>query len=143
MSKIYTIEQLNGYIERLFAEEEVIHNIGVQGEVSGFSVSGKTAFFTLKDENCMLSCMFFDYKAVGAYLPKNGEKVVVNGTPQYSKKYGTLRFSVISIKPFGKGELYGRFLVLREKLRAEGLFAAERKRPVPVNPRRIAVITST
>ena len=139
--KVYTIEQLNGYIERLFAEEEAIHNISVQGEISGFSVSGRTAFFVLKDENCALSCLFYDCGLSG-YLPKNGEKVVITGTPQYHKKFGSLRFSVFEVKPFGKGELYERFLRLKEKLRAEGLFDPARKRPVPMDAAEIAVITS-
>lgn len=141
MAAIYTIEQLNGYIERLLCEEEVIHNICVRGEVSGFSVSGKTAFFVLKDAAAQLSCIMYDYK-LSPYLPKDGEKAVLTGTPQFSKKYGSLKFSVSHIKPLGKGELYEQFLKLKAALRAEGLFDTDRKRAVPQDSRRIAVITS-
>jgi len=143
LSKVYTIEQLNGYIERLFAEEEVIHGISVQGEVSGFSVSNKTAFFVLKDGAYTLSCIFYTQNIDStAYFPKNGERVIAAGTPQYSKKFGSLRFSVSGIRPFGKGELYERFLQLKETLRLEGLFDEARKRPVPQSASEIAVITS-
>ena len=145
--KVYTIEQLNGYIERLFAEEEILHNICVQGEVSGISEtaarqhSGKTIFFVLKDENCTLHCIYYD-NGKTLYQPKNGEKVIITGTPQYSKKFGSLRFSALEIKPYGKGEMYERFLRLKEVLRAEGLFDAERKRAIPADLTEAAVITS-
>ncbi len=139
--KTYTIEQLNSYIERLLSEEEIIHNISVEGEVSGLSFSGKTAFFVLKDSAAQLSCMFYDFRG-SEYLPRDGEKVAVTGTPQYSKKYGSLKFSVMSVRPVGRGELYERFLKLKAALSSEGLFDAARKKAIPSSARRFAVVTS-
>ncbi|MDR1906374.1 MAG: exodeoxyribonuclease VII large subunit, partial [Clostridiales bacterium] len=73
-----SVTGLNEIINRIFASEEMLHDIFVVGEVSGMSVSGPHAYFTVKDESSQLFCCCFSYKKT--YLPKNGEAVILKGT---------------------------------------------------------------
>jgi exodeoxyribonuclease VII large subunit len=152
--KILTLAQLNDYIEEIFDNEERLHDISVRGELGAVSVRGKTLFFTLKDEYPeyrgkpsggaarieQLACICFDFHGAP---PSEGQRAVVRGTPVYSGRYGTLRFHALEITPEGKGELYERYLALRAALTAEGLFAHERKIPVPANSGSLCVITAS
>ncbi|MDR1094170.1 MAG: exodeoxyribonuclease VII large subunit [Clostridiales bacterium] len=139
MSKVLSIAQLNGYLEEIFENEELLHGVRVKGELTSWSLARKTLFFALQDEENRLNCIHFDY--CGPDLPEGGS-VVVTGTPVYSKKHGTLRFHARSIAPAGPGEMRERFRLLTERLEREGLFSAARKIPVPSDCPDVGVITS-
>ena len=134
-----SVSMLAGYIKQIFDAETLLYNIDVIGEVSSFGISGNNAFFVIKDENAMLNCVLF---GIESYIPKIGEKIIVTGTPKYYIKGGKLNFNAVNIKPFGEGELYKRFLELKNKLQAEGLFDIEHKKPMPKKIDRIGVVTS-
>lgn len=134
-----SVSMLAGYIKQIFDAETLLYNIDVIGEVSSFGISGNNAFFVIKDENAMLNCVLF---GIENYIPKIGEKVIVTGTPKYYVKGGKLNFNAVNIKPFGEGELYKRFLELKNKLQAEGLFDVEHKKSLPKKIDRIGVVTS-
>lgn len=134
-----SVSMLAGYIKQIFDAETLLYNIDVIGEVSSFGISGNNAFFVIKDENAMLNCVLF---GIENYIPKIGDKVIVTGTPKYYVKGGKLNFNAVSIKPFGEGELYKRFLELKNRLQTEGLFDLEHKKPMPKRIDRIGVVTS-
>lgn len=73
---------------------------------------------------------------------KNGDSVVVTGTPRYYVKGGKLNFNATKILPYGQGLLFKQFLELKQKLEFEGLFATEHKKPIPKNVKTIGVVTS-
>ena len=137
--KAISVSQLSGYIKGIFDAEELLHNISVFGEISGLSVLRGNAYFTLKDENALLSCVFFgaDENAL-----KNGDMVIVTGTPRYYVKGGKLNFNVVSVRPYGVGVLFQKFLETKERLEKEGLFSEEYKKQIPQNVKKIGVVSS-
>lgn len=141
--KVFSVVELNTIIKRIFDAEEFLHGILMTGEVSNFKISGNHAYFNLKDSDAQIFCTFFNIKyADNTVVPKNGDKVIVRGTPDFYVKGGSLSFKVTKIQPEGKGALYLKFLELKEKLEKEGLFDEKKKKPIPKSPKRVGVVTS-
>ncbi len=113
----------------------------VEGEVSEFKTSqGKWAFFSLKDETSSLPCFIPLFKLK---VPlEDGMKVVLRGHPKLTA-WGKFSFTIEQIMPVGEGSIKKAFELLKKKLEKEGLFAPERKRPLPENLVNIGVISST
>ena len=135
-----TVSKLNNYIKQIFDAEEFLHNIPVIGEVFGVSISRNVIYFSLKDEGSVLSCVCF-YPNFLPFLSE-GDKVVVTGSPNYYVKGGKLNFNVIKIEKVGQGQLYEKFLKLKQTLEMEGLFDNLHKKQLPKKIDRIGVITS-
>jgi exodeoxyribonuclease VII large subunit len=114
--------------------------VEVEGEVASFKVNqGKFVFFDLKDAGGSVGCfmMLFQLR-----VPiEDGMKVVVTAAPKLTQ-WGKFSLTVRAIRPSGEGSLKKSFELLKAKLDAEGLFALERKRPLPSIPRHIAIISS-
>lgn len=115
--------------------------VEIEGEVAGFKVNqGKYVFFDLKDQGASVGCfmMLFSLR-----MPiEDGMKVIVSASPKLTQ-WGKFSLTVKAIRPSGEGSLKKSFELLKAKLDKEGLFASERKRPLPTTPRRVAVISST
>ncbi len=137
--KALTVSQLSMYIKQIFDAEEMLYNIKVMGEISGLSVVRGVAYFTLKDENATLSCVCFDTTDF-SFL--NGDRVIVTGTPRYYVKGGKLNFNVAKIAKYGVGELYQKFLDLKNKLEKKGYFDKANKKQQPQSIKRVGVVTS-
>lgn len=118
--------------------------VAVRGEISGFSrASSGHCYFSLKDESGQIRCAMFRRAAsVLDFSPRDGELVEVRGRLGVYEARGDLQLIVESMSRAGQGALFEQFLRLRAKLDAEGLFASERKRPLPIMPRAIGVVTS-
>jgi len=116
--------------------------VTVTGEVAEFRVSqGKWVSFKLKDDGALVDCFM---PAYSLRIPiEDGMKVVVVAAPRISPKWGKFSLNIRAVKPVGEGSIKKGFELLKAKLEAEGLFAPERKRPLPRVPSRVAVITST
>lgn len=139
MEKAITVTQLSTYIKQIFEAEEMLSFIKVIGEVSGLTIAKGIAYFTLKDENAQLSCVCF---SPNNFDFKNGDKIYATGSPRYYVKGGKLNFNVSKIEQVGLGELYQRFLELKEKLQLQGYFDEDRKKLIPKQINRIGVVTS-
>ena len=135
-----TVTKLNTYIKQIFDAEELLHNIPVVGEIFGISSSRNVFYFSLKDESSSLSCVSF-YPNLFIDI-KEGDKVIVTGSPNYYIKGGRLNFNIIRLEKVGLGELYEQFLKLKDKLQHEGLFDEHHKKKIPSEIKRIGVITS-
>ena len=137
---VITVSVLNGYLKKIIDAEEMLYNISVVGEIGNFSYSGGNAYFTLKDKDALLNCTMFGMEL--NFSPKIGDKVIATGTPKYYVKGGRLTFNVINLSLYGEGELYKRFLELKNRLEKEGLFDVAHKKPLPEKISRIGVVTS-
>ncbi len=141
---IYTVSQITSYIKGLFLQDELLQDIWVEGEISNFSrAASGHCYFTLKDADASLSCVMWRTQA--AYLsqePRNGDAVLVHGYVSVYEPRGVYQLYVDLIQSAGVGRLFLEFEALKARLEAEGLFASERKRPIPAWPRRIGVVTS-
>ena len=115
-------------------------SIVIEGEVASFKVNqGKFVFFDIKDGTGSLGCfmMLFQMR-----LPlEDGMKVKIVATPKLTA-WGKFSLTVREVTPVGDGSLKKAYKLLRAKLQNEGLFSEDRKRPLPVMPRNIAVISS-
>ena len=139
-NKTLTVEELNGYVHSIFVAEEMLHGVSVFGEISGFKISGAHAYFTIKGKGAAIPCNLFNYRKT--YLPKDGESVIVKGTPDFYVKTGKLSFNVQTVQPVGVGDLHKQMEALKKALADEGIFAPEHKKPIPAYPRDVCVITS-
>ena len=137
---ILNVTTLNGYIHSIFVAEELLHNIQVAGEISGFKVTKGHAYFILKDENSQINCNCFN--CAKTYIPKDGESVILKGSVDYYSKGGRLNFNVDSITSIGKGLLAYKLEMLKAQLAKEGLFDEQYKKPIPPFPTDVCVITS-
>lgn len=142
MSDSYiSVSQLNMYIRNIFEAEVMLQNIFVYGEVSSYNVSNNIAYFNLKDDSGLLSCVLFG--ANNFKSPKIGDMVLVRGSMNYYAKGGKLSFNAYSIMPYGRGLLYEKFLELKNKLQEKGYFDESVKKSIPKKVKRIGVVTSS
>lgn len=142
--QILTVAQLTGYISGLFDADPLLQDIWVEGEVSNFYQSGAGhVYFTLKDSEAQLRCVVWRTQMAHVeHRPTNGDAVLVHGRASVYGAQGTYQLYVDEIKAAGAGALAQQLEELRARLEREGLFASERKRPLPVFPRCIGVVTS-
>jgi exodeoxyribonuclease VII large subunit len=140
----YTISSLTEYISALFDADLRMQNVWVQGEISNFTrARSGHLYFTLKDDNAELQCVMWRGSAARLhYDPKHGDSVLAQGAVSVYQPRGQYQLITKTLQPAGRGDLHARFEALKDKLEAEGLFDAERKRPLPVFPHRIGVVTS-
>lgn len=139
-----TVSDLVGSIkERL---EEEFQEVMVQGEITNLSPSGAGHwYFTLSDEDACISCALFKGDALRNPLIrnlKNGDKIVIVGPISVYQKRGTFQLLAKRIFPAGEGQLKLQYERLKARLSQEGLFDIERKKPLPLFPKRVAVITA-
>lgn len=137
--KELSVSEISDIITRIFNAEEMLHDIKIYGEISGFQVVRGHAYFSLKDENALLSCVMF---GIGQTDVKDGDQVLLSGRLGYYGKSGKLQFYATTIVPYGQGVLYQKFLALKEKLEKEGLFDSSAKKPLPEVVKNIGVVTS-
>jgi exodeoxyribonuclease VII large subunit len=137
-----TVSDLTRKIKQIL--ESGFPSIAVEGEISNFKRhSSGHLYFTLKDEAAQLPCVMWRSRAAGLqFAPEDGLKVIAGGRITVYEVRGSYQLDVQSIRPLGAGELQAAFEKLKQKLQAEGLFEAARKRPLPEYPRRIGVVTS-
>ncbi len=142
MNQDYTISvtKFNTIIRDIFNAEELLHNIKIVGEVFGISISKTSTYFSVKDENSSLPCVCF-YGDLMRDI-KEGDSVIITGSPNFYAKSGRFNFVVNRVEPYGLGVLYQRFLQLKEQLQKEGLFDESHKKAIPETIKRIGVVTS-
>src|SRR6266545_1493077 len=140
----WTVSKLTFYIRKLLEENETLQDVWVQGEISNLSrpASGHI-YFTLKDSSAALKCVMWKTSAarLGIAL-QDGKAVEVHGKIGVYEVSGQYQLYADQIRPVGEGALYQEFMLLKAMLEAEGLFAPERKRPIPMFPQKIGIVTS-
>src|SRR5213595_1023521 len=141
-SKVFTVGELTRQIRG--ALETKFRAVWVQGEISNYKLhpSGHQ-YFTLKDQRAQIACVIWrDTIALPREPLVDGTQVQVYGTVTVFEARGQYQLNVQILQPRGVGLLQAKFEALKRKLDAEGLFAPERKRPLPKFPRRIGIVTS-
>ncbi|HEV7215857.1 MAG TPA: exodeoxyribonuclease VII large subunit [Chloroflexota bacterium] len=142
--QILGVADVTRYIKELFLLDPVVGDVWVRGEVSNVSrpASGHI-YWTLKDGAAQLKCVMFRREALfQAMLPEAGSEVLAHGRIDVYESAGAYQFYVDLLERQGIGVLYAQFEALKRRLEAEGLFAEERKRPLPERPKRIGLVTS-
>ena len=143
--RIITVSELNEYLKMLFEYDEILRNIYIKGEISNFTNHYKTGhfYFSLKDAGGSVRAVMFRSSASKLkFKPENGMRVIVGGRVSVFPRDGQYQVYVDVMEPDGVGALYMAYEQLRAKLEKEGLFAEERKKPLPRFPKRIGIVTS-
>ncbi|TET84289.1 MAG: exodeoxyribonuclease VII large subunit [Anaerolineales bacterium] len=142
--QVWSVSDLTRYVRQVLDSDYRLQDIWVTGEV--FNVSRPSSghlYFTLKDSEASLRCVMWRSEvARQKVLPRDGEAIEVHGNISVYEVGGQYQLYAGAIRPAGEGELFQEFLRLRARLEAEGLFDPERKRPLPIWPNRIGVVTS-
>lgn len=139
-----SVSQLNTYLRVMIDADPILQEIWVEGEVFDFKpASSGHWYFTLKEGEATISAACWRTSVARInYRPKNGESVLAHGRVGFYEATGRLQLYVDMVQPSGVGLLQARFEELMARLAAEGLFDESRKRPLPLLPRRIGVVTS-
>jgi len=142
--RILRVTDLNRRVRALLDGDPTLADVWVEGEIStpSFPPSGH-CFFTLKDSASQVRAVIFrEELARSAVRPQHGMAVICHGRVRAYEPQGVYQLYVESITPAGAGDLHAPYEQLRARLATEGLFDADRKRPLPRWPRRIGVVTS-
>ena len=143
--ELVSVSALSLYLKELLDRNDILQNIWVHGEISNCKTySSGHCYFTLKEGDAQLLCVFFKYARQHSSAPdlRDGMAVAVNGRVAFYERDGKLQFYVEAVRPLGEGALFQRFEQLKSRLAAEGLFDAERKRPLPTQPSIVGIVTS-
>lgn len=139
---VLSVSELNARARQVL--EQQIPLLWIAGEISNLTyVSSGHVYFSLKDASAQVRCTLWRSRA--QLLPwrlQNGEHVEVRARPSLYEARGEFQLNVESVRQAGQGQLFTRFLALKNQLEAEGLFAPERKRALPKLARRVAIVTS-
>jgi exodeoxyribonuclease VII large subunit len=140
----WSVSELTRYLRQLLESNETLQDVWVQGEVSNASrpASGHL-YFTLKDSAAALRCVMWRSDATrNRIVLQDGTAVEAHGKIGIYDAGGQYQLYVDLLRPVGEGALFQEFLRLKSLLESEGLFAPDRKRPIPDLPRRIGIVTS-
>ena len=139
-----SVSELTAHIRDIIDLDPSLKRVLVRGELSNYKVySSGHRYFTLKDSEAALSCVMFRSDAERVrFRPENGMSVLCSGQVSVYARDGKYQLYVRQMQPDGVGDLYVAFEQLKARLQSEGLFASEHKKPIPVMPSRIAVVTS-
>ena len=141
---IFAVSEVNGLIKDLIDGTPQLSGLYVRGELSNYKIypSGHH-YFTLKDGQSALRCVMFKSSAVKLrFRPENGMQAVVFGRISVFPRDGAYQLYCTQLSPDGVGDLYVAFEQLKQKLQQEGLFDPAHKKPLPLYPQRIAIVTS-
>ncbi|MDB4894000.1 MAG: exodeoxyribonuclease large subunit [Firmicutes bacterium] len=141
---ILTVRDLTLYVKRLLERDELLQRVWVRGEISNFKwhTSGHI-YFTLKDDTSQIKCVMFR-SAAGRlrFRPDSGMQVLLFGNVTVFERDGAYQFYAAEMEPAGVGALHLQYEQLKNRLAAEGLFDDELKRPLPVLPKRLGIVTA-
>ena len=143
--KYYSITALNRAIKNMFDNKPELNRVYIKGEISNYKHHTRGhLYFTLKDENSRIAAVMFSSAASKLlFEPEDGMKVLVCGRVTVYEATGGYQIYVEQMDLDGIGNLYLEYEKLKNKLKAEGLFDLEHKRPIPKYPRKIGIITAS
>ncbi len=145
MRTVYSVTQINRYIGKMFTGDILLSSVFIRGEISNMkdhTASGHL-YFSLKDAGGQISCVMFSSSRRGLKeVPRNGETVVAAGSVEVYEQSGRYQLYVREIRREGAGELYERFLALKEQLAESGMFDPMYKKPIPRYARMVGIVTS-
>ncbi|MGE5673695.1 MAG: exodeoxyribonuclease VII large subunit, partial [Mycobacterium leprae] len=142
--KPLSVHELTLYIKRLVERDEVLSGVWVKGELSNFKAhTSGHLYFTLKDETSQLKCVMFKGNAMKlGFRPDSGMQVLLFGSVSVYERDGAYQMYAVNMEPAGVGALALQYEQLKNRLEAEGLFDKRLKRPLPLMPKRVGLITA-
>ncbi len=144
MGTIYSVSQITKYLKGLIEKDAILGKVSVKGELSNVTYhSSGHIYFTLKDNDAALSAVMFSNRASGlSFRLEAGMEVIVSGSFGVYEKTGRYQIYAESIKKSGTGELFEKYLELKQELEDAGMFSDLYKRDIPVYIKRLGVVTA-
>ncbi|HEY8320909.1 MAG TPA: exodeoxyribonuclease VII large subunit [Candidatus Baltobacteraceae bacterium] len=139
---IVSVGEFAARLKGVFRHVKAFARIGVSGEISELRPGAYGVAFTLKDANAVLRCFAFSKAAAAFPALENGVAITAIGSVEVQEKYGQYQLLVTEVRLTGKGELHQKYLALKQQFRDEGLFEPSRKKPVPVFPLHVTLISA-
>lgn len=141
---VFSVSQVNAYIKQMFLRDDRLRFIAVKGEVSNCKYhSSGHLYFTVKDKTGQLACVMFANACRRlSFTLREGQNVIVYGSMQVYERDGKYQLYAEEIEKDGMGRLFEEIEQLKRRLETEGLFAAERKKPIPPYAWRIGIVTA-
>ena len=140
-----SVSELNLMVAEAIRRDPRTRSVTVRGEVSGFKhhIASGHWYFSLKDPDAAVNCVMFRQNTLKAKIrPRDGDSVLADGYVDVFPQQGKYQLYVTGMRPAGLGDLFVQLEELKRKLAAEGLFDPGRKRPLPLSPKKVAVVTS-
>ncbi|SHJ65419.1 exodeoxyribonuclease VII large subunit [Tepidibacter formicigenes] len=142
--KALSVSEINSYIKRILVNDPILYNLKVKGEISNLKIhSSGNVYLSLKDKNSKINCVMFKNNRPLDIDLKEGLNIVASGYISLYEKDGSYQFYINFIEIEGIGNLYIKFMKLRDELEKEGLFDKKYKKSIPAMPKNIGVITSS
>ena len=145
MATIYSVTQINLYIKNMFANDYLLKNVQIQGEISNvkYHPSGHI-YFTLKEEGSAINGVMFKSSRMRGldFTLENGQNVVITGSVSVYERDGRYQIYARQIVLDGTGNLYEAYERLKQKLYEEGLFEFEHKKEIPKFPKKVGIVTA-
>ena len=145
MKEAVSVSQLNKYIKEMFADDNVLKNVIVKGEISNAKESRGNYYFSLKDDNSQIQCAIFtNYsgQSVDVSCLVDGHEVIVYGRVSVYEKGGNYSIYVTNIENYGLGDFYIKLEELKKKLYEKGMFDSFYKKEIPKYSTNIGVVTA-
>lgn len=145
VNSVLSVTQINEYLKNLIGADPFLNAVALRGEISNYKLypSGHH-YFTLKDENAAIKCVMFKGNAFRLrFRPENGMKVIALGSISVFPRDGAYQLYCTALNPEGVGDLHIAFEQLKKELSAQGLFDPEHKKPIPLYPKIIGIVTSS
>ncbi|MDQ0418655.1 exodeoxyribonuclease VII large subunit [Croceifilum oryzae] len=142
--EIWSVSELVSHLSGLVDRDERSKAVWIQGEITNFihHTSSGHMYFSIKDQTAKMKAVMFKWSSrFILFKPKNGDQVTIRGELYVYEKDGQVQLKVLEMKNSGQGDLYSKYLQLKERLEIEGLFTRPKKQ-IPTFPRRVGVITS-
>ncbi|MDO4564147.1 MAG: exodeoxyribonuclease VII large subunit [Clostridia bacterium] len=141
---VFSVSELNEYVQLTLSHDPNLRNLRVQGEISGFHRhSSGHLYFTLKDDKAAVRCVMFRSAAMKLrFSLKDGVRVQISGQASLYQKDGSFQVYCEGMEELGEGELFLKFLKLKEELAKKGYFDEARKRSIPALPNCVGIATS-
>ncbi len=144
ISRSWSVSEVNAYLKGLMEADANLQNLWVEGEISNLSrpTSGHL-YFTLKDSSSSIRCVMWKNRVqTVSFTLQDGVAVTAHGGLSVYEQRGQYQLYVDALRPRGEGTLFQEFQRLKTQLEGEGLFDPERKRPIPLWPKRVGIVTS-
>ncbi len=145
MKEYLSVSQLNNYINRLLVGDTILQDFWLKGEISGFRLYQQSghAYFTLKDEESAVSCVIFKSRVRHLkFKPEDGMEVLIRGSIAVYARQGKYQIYAEEMQPYGIGGLFLYLEELKNRLKEQGYFDQEKKKPIPALVNRVGVVTS-
>lgn len=142
--KTLSVSEVSNYLKKIIDNDFILMNLSVKGEISNLKYhSSGHIYFSLKDEGSKINAIIFKDDALKLnFRLEEGMSIRVKGRVSIYPSSGNLQLYIKEVEEEGEGDLFVRFEKLKEKLKKEGYFNEENKKPIPLFPKRIGIITS-